>query len=323
MFERYTEKARRVIFFARYESSQFGSPYIETEHLLLGLIREDAALRARLSEDELGSVRKQIESQTPIREKISASIDLPVSVELKQVLVYASEEAKALQHRFIDIGHLVLGLLRLKDCFGATLLQERGVQYEGYREAIRMRGFAQPSSSEQLRSPKERVVERPSAWEWEGKEPTAPSLRPAVAALQGLLDRAIEHLELYLQVYGDQQLKRSAWSRQEALGHLIDVATAHHQWFARALTEPRLTANAYPQEDWVGAQEYQNASWPDMVDCWVSLNRLLVHVLTLIPEDKLQMSCRIGIEEPIPLLTLITRYVARCEDIMVQVLSKL
>ena len=43
MFERYTEKARRVIFFARYEASQFGSPYIETEHLLLGLLREDKA----------------------------------------------------------------------------------------------------------------------------------------------------------------------------------------------------------------------------------------------------------------------------------------
>ena len=44
MFERYTEKARRVIFFARYEASQFGSPYIETEHLLLGLLREDKQL---------------------------------------------------------------------------------------------------------------------------------------------------------------------------------------------------------------------------------------------------------------------------------------
>jgi ATP-dependent Clp protease ATP-binding subunit ClpC len=47
MFERYTEKARRVIFFARYEASQFGSPYIETEHLLLGLMREDKALTNR------------------------------------------------------------------------------------------------------------------------------------------------------------------------------------------------------------------------------------------------------------------------------------
>ena len=49
MFERYTEKARRVIFFARYEASQFGSPYIETEHLLLGLLREDKALDQSLS----------------------------------------------------------------------------------------------------------------------------------------------------------------------------------------------------------------------------------------------------------------------------------
>jgi ATP-dependent Clp protease ATP-binding subunit ClpC len=47
MFERYTEKAKRTIFFARYEASQFGSPYIETEHLLLGLLREDKALTHR------------------------------------------------------------------------------------------------------------------------------------------------------------------------------------------------------------------------------------------------------------------------------------
>ena len=48
MFERYTEKARRTIFFGRFEASAFGSPYIETEHLLLGLLREDKALAHRL-----------------------------------------------------------------------------------------------------------------------------------------------------------------------------------------------------------------------------------------------------------------------------------
>src|ERR1039457_6672075 len=47
MFERYTEKARRVIFFARYEASQFGSPYIESEHLLMGILREDKGLTNR------------------------------------------------------------------------------------------------------------------------------------------------------------------------------------------------------------------------------------------------------------------------------------
>ena len=71
MFERYTEKARRVIFFARYEASQFGSPYIETEHLLLGLLREDKALANRFlrSHAAVESIRKQIEGHTTIREE--------------------------------------------------------------------------------------------------------------------------------------------------------------------------------------------------------------------------------------------------------------
>ena len=60
MFERYTEKARRVIFFARYEASQFGSPYIETEHLLLGLLREDKALANRfLRSQRVGRIHPQ------------------------------------------------------------------------------------------------------------------------------------------------------------------------------------------------------------------------------------------------------------------------
>jgi len=71
MFERYTEKARRVIFFARYEASQFGSPYIETEHLLLGLLREDKALTNRFlrSHASVESIRKQIEATPPSGKK--------------------------------------------------------------------------------------------------------------------------------------------------------------------------------------------------------------------------------------------------------------
>jgi len=100
MFERYTEKARRVIFFARYEASQFGSPYIETEHLLLGLLREDKALTTRFlrSHTSVESIRKQIEAHTTIREKVSTSVDLPLSNECKRVLAYAAEEAERLGH---------------------------------------------------------------------------------------------------------------------------------------------------------------------------------------------------------------------------------
>ena len=130
MFERYTEKARRVIFFARYEASQFGSPYIETEHLLLGLLREDKALANRFlrSHAAVESIRKQIEAHTTIREKVSTSVDLPLSHECKRVLAYGAEEAERLSHKHIGTEHLLLGLLREEKCFAAEILHERGLR---------------------------------------------------------------------------------------------------------------------------------------------------------------------------------------------------
>ena len=130
MFERYTEKARRVIFFARYEASQFGSPYIETEHLLLGLLREDKALANRFlrSHAAIESIRKQIEAQTTMREKVSTSVDLPLSHECKRVLAYGAEEAERLNHKHIGTEHLLLGLLREEKSFAAEILHERGLR---------------------------------------------------------------------------------------------------------------------------------------------------------------------------------------------------
>jgi len=138
MFERYTEKARRVIFFARYEASQFGSPYIETEHLLLGLLREDIALTNRFmkSHASVESVRKQIEKHTVIREKIMTSVDLPLSNEGKRVLAYAAEEAERLGHKHIGTEHLLLGLLREEKCFAAQVLRERGLKTDETREEL-------------------------------------------------------------------------------------------------------------------------------------------------------------------------------------------
>ena len=138
MFERYTEKARRVIFFARYEASQFGSPYIETEHLLLGLNREDKALANRFlrSQANVDSIRKQIEAQATVREKVSTSVDLPLSHECKRVLAYAAEEAERLTHKHIGTEHLLLGLLREEKCFAAEILHERGLRLANVREEI-------------------------------------------------------------------------------------------------------------------------------------------------------------------------------------------
>ncbi len=138
MFERYTEKARRVIFFARYEASQFGSPYIETEHLLLGLLREDKALTNRFlrQHSSVDSIRKQIEGHTTMREKVSTSVDLPLSNECKRVLAYAAEEAERLSHKHIGTEHLLLGLLREEKCFAAEILHERGLKLQTIREEM-------------------------------------------------------------------------------------------------------------------------------------------------------------------------------------------
>jgi acetyltransferase-like isoleucine patch superfamily enzyme len=138
MFERYTEKARRVIFFARYEASQFGSPYIETEHLLLGLLRADKPLVDRFlrAQASAESIRKQIETHAAIREKIATSVDLPLSNEGKRVLAYAAEEAKRQGDKHIGPEHLLLGLLREEKCSAAQILEKCGVNLAQVRDEL-------------------------------------------------------------------------------------------------------------------------------------------------------------------------------------------
>jgi ATP-dependent Clp protease ATP-binding subunit ClpC len=138
MFARYTEEARRVIFFARHEASQSGSPYIETEHLLLGLLREDKALAIRFlrSHAAVESICKQIEGHTTIRGKVSISVNLPLSHEYKRVLAYGAEEAERLNHKHIGTEHLLLGLLREEKCFAAEILHVRGLRLSTIREEL-------------------------------------------------------------------------------------------------------------------------------------------------------------------------------------------
>jgi len=138
MFERYTERARRVIFFGRYEASQFGSSFIEAEHLLLGILREDKALTSRFlrSHSTVVSIRKQIEQNTTLREKVSTSVDLPLSDEAKRVLAFAAEEADRMGTKQIGTEHLFLGLLRETGSLPAKILQERGIHLDTAREQI-------------------------------------------------------------------------------------------------------------------------------------------------------------------------------------------
>jgi ATP-dependent Clp protease ATP-binding subunit ClpC len=156
MFERYTEKARRVIFFARYEASQFGAPAIEPEHLLLGLMREDKTLTGRFfprAQVSIESIRKEIEGRTLLREKISTSVELPLAPETKRVLAYAHEESDRLQHRHIGTEHLLLGLLREERSMAAEILYERGLRLNAVRDEIARQSGADARGSQKKDTP--------------------------------------------------------------------------------------------------------------------------------------------------------------------------
>jgi len=139
MFERYTEKARRVIFFARYEASQFGASQIEAEHILLGLIREDKNLTNRFfhrAQANIDLIRKEIEGRTILRDRISTNIDLPLSSEAKRVLNYAIEESERLGNRHIGTEHLLLGLMREENSIAAEILYDRGLRLSEIRQEL-------------------------------------------------------------------------------------------------------------------------------------------------------------------------------------------
>jgi hypothetical protein len=124
MFERYTQKARRVIFFARYEASHYGSPQIETEHLLLGLLREEKSVTLWVPKAQPEIIRQRIDAATETRPPTPTSVDLPLSTEAKRVLVFAADEADRLANKNIGTEHLLLGLVDEDKCFAAGLLRD-------------------------------------------------------------------------------------------------------------------------------------------------------------------------------------------------------
>jgi hypothetical protein len=148
MFERYTEKARRVIFFARYEASEFGSPVIDTAHLLLGLVREEKLVCFRwVPRAQPEAIRGAAESWIQRQTKIATNIDLPLSQACKSVLHHAKDEADRLNSKPIGTEHLLLGLLQ-EECKASNLLRELGADVDKLR--LRFERETRPSSSDSV-----------------------------------------------------------------------------------------------------------------------------------------------------------------------------
>ena len=139
MFERYTEAARRALFFARYEVSQRGGTSIEPEHLLLGLLREPKGLIGRIFDERRvlpSEVQLELEEQLTRGDRLSTSVEIPFSSATQRVLAYAAGEADRLLHRHIGTEHLLLGVLREERSAAAKELATHGITLEKARDGI-------------------------------------------------------------------------------------------------------------------------------------------------------------------------------------------
>ncbi|GEM_PF-1433777 len=136
MFERFSDRSRRVIFFARYQAGRLGGSAIGTEHLLLGLLQENSWLVGPLL--AAGHTVENLERETEKlagskKEKVPTSVDMPLAEPAKMALTYAAEESDRLLSATIDVHHLLLGILRTKGSKAANLLGEFGLSVDEVR----------------------------------------------------------------------------------------------------------------------------------------------------------------------------------------------
>jgi ATP-dependent Clp protease ATP-binding subunit ClpC len=137
VFERYTERARRVLFFARYEAGQRGDRTLAPEHLLLGLIRETKGIHKEILRPvDLEEVVRQIDTGQSHHEHVPASVEIPFAAEARDILELAKLESDDLKHNYIGTEHLLLALLRREGTRAAAILHSQGLTLEGAREQL-------------------------------------------------------------------------------------------------------------------------------------------------------------------------------------------
>jgi len=265
MFERYDEKARRVIFFGRYEAGANGSPYIECPHLLLGMLREYYVFRG-LDQEKREAIRAGIVARLPRDQPVSTSAELPLSREAKRALSVAAEEAERLGDAGIDSGHLLIGITRVDPSL-ADLLRRHGID------------------------PEQRKNE-------DAQVPTRPPAGPPGGPLNRLGDLIL-------------RVQTGSRGRKQAMEHLIDWATAHHQILVRALVEPNVTVSVLPDQNRV--EGYVDLPWPRLAAAWASLNMVILDLIQHMPADRLEMPVQVGAADPVPLSKIIDAYVEHCE----------
>jgi ATP-dependent Clp protease ATP-binding subunit ClpC len=139
MFERFTDRARKVMALANQEAQRFNHEYIGTEHILLGLVKEGSGVGANVLKNldvDLRKVRLEVEKLVKAGPEMVTMGKLPQTPRAKKVIEYAIEEARNLNHNYVGTEHLLLGLLREHDGVAAQVLRNLGLKLEEVREEV-------------------------------------------------------------------------------------------------------------------------------------------------------------------------------------------
>ena len=139
MFDRFTDRARKVMALARKEAQRFSHDFIGTEHILLGLVQEGSGVAANVLKNldvDSGKIRAEIERQVQGGHSIVHMGQLPFTPRAKRVLELCQEAAKELRHNYIGTEHLLLGLIREEQGVAATVLKDLGLRLEDVRSEV-------------------------------------------------------------------------------------------------------------------------------------------------------------------------------------------
>jgi ornithine carbamoyltransferase len=150
MWQRFTERARRIVFFAQEEAMRLGEQYVSTEHLLLGMLRENDSAAARVLDRmgvSLGGIRSEIERQVVPRDG-QVSSEMKLTPRGKRVIDLAYDEARQLSNNYIGTEHLLLGLIREGEGLAGRVLVKLGADLERTRREVRQRQDGDTSADE-------------------------------------------------------------------------------------------------------------------------------------------------------------------------------
>src|ERR1700723_2496271 len=139
MYERFTDRARKVMQLANQEAQRFNHEYVGTEHVLLGLVKEGSGVAANVLRNldvDLRKIRNEVEKIVQAGPEMVTMGKLPQTPRAKKVIEYAIEEARNLNHNYVGTEHLLLGLLREHDGVAAQVLINLGLKLEEVREEV-------------------------------------------------------------------------------------------------------------------------------------------------------------------------------------------